>query len=452
MDGDIYARKESCFVHLMKQLAMNTSNEATSIEELGKTAFTWWYEEVRWIFRVIVSAVERFYWDNGFSRAASLAYTSLLSTVPSFALCFGIFASFEQFKKYVSHIEKTLIIKFVPNHDVAMEVSNFLMERTADISGVSVPMLAFFVITVLLLINAIEGAFNETWQVFEPRPWSSRIGIFCAIILIAPLVILSLYVFVVLQLDQWNEGARNGFLDIMYKHLLPFFMVFSALAVLNYLVPKAPVRFKSAIFGAFFTALVFSCAYAGFAVYLEHASYNKLYGAVAAIPIFLVWLYVFWTIVMLGVEATYQAQYLPRSGQAWKRSVHSVGDARMLLATQALVMVTKAFLDGKEMPSDIEVAEKLGCSTVVLKPIIDVLEKARLLARGSSPEQPLTLLRTPSQITVAEVNDVLFKGRQSMRYPGEVAKVFLEFGSGTPAKPISLADLVQLEEESPPIS
>jgi len=213
---------------------------------LSHRAAHWLYGELRWFCRVVLSAGERFYWDNGFSRAASLAYITLLSFVPFFTLGFGILAAFAVSEKYVANIEAFIIRRFVPAPDVAQQIIEFMEQISVQISAVGVPMIVFFVVTSIVLINSIEGALNETWQVFEPRPLGQKLGIFCAIILIVPIFILSVYLFVDLRIRQFfGEGGRH--LDTVFNHLVPFVIAFSAFVFLYYLVPKAPVKFKSAV-------------------------------------------------------------------------------------------------------------------------------------------------------------------------------------------------------------
>jgi membrane protein len=402
--------------------------------------------ELRWLARVVISAAERFYWDNGFSKAAALAYNSLLSLVPIFALSFGMLASFALSQQYVKGVENWLVYKFMPAPEVAAKILEFLSDFSQNMSALNAPMLAFFVITSILLINAIESTFNETWQVYEPRPWTQRIGTFCAIILIAPVMALSIYFFVELRLQPFLEGMQFGAgrtFSKVYNYLLPFFLVFFALVCLYYLVPKAPVKLRAAVCGALLTAIVFMGAYVGFAVYIEHyASYDRLYGTIAAIPIFLLWLYIFWTIVLLGVETCYQAQHLPREGRVWKRTVHSLGDGRMLLAMQALVMIARRFLAGEKMPNDLELAERLGCSTVVLKPALDALQGAQIISCGDTKEKLFTLLRSPDRIGLEEIRGVIFRGGESMRMAREMGKLFLCFDAGGENPEGTLMDIV----------
>ncbi len=423
---------------------MGIGSEVQEIAETPKRAAEWLMDELKWLLRVLFSSVERFYWDNGFSKAASLAYTSLFSLVPFVTLGFGILASFALSQGYIAGVEQFIVNQFVPAPEVAKQLLTFLESAGRNATALGVPMLAFFIISSILLINHVEYALNETWQVFEPRPWVHRVGAFSAIILIAPVLALSAYVFVKLRLEPFLAGFQNTFLHSLYNYLVPFFLIFAAFVCLYYMVPKAPVRIKSTVFGAFFTALLFLTAYAGFAVYIEtNVTYDRMYGAISAVPIFLFWLYVFWTITLLGAEVTYQAQYLPRKGQIWRRSVHSVGDGKMVLAAQALIMIAKAFLEGKRMPDYLEIAERLGCSSVVLRPALDVLARAEIISLGNSREKLFTLMRSPDKITLQEISQVLFKGGSSMNFPAEMASLFKAFQKQNDPERVTLMDLVK---------
>ena len=428
---------------------MEVPSEVQDVVAAPRRFAEWLLDELQWFVRVVLSAGERFYWDNGFTKAASLAYTSLFSLVPFVTLGVVILAPLAFSQGYIEGVEQFIVHQFVPASEVAQQLVDFLHKAGQNASALSGPMLAFFIVSSILLINAIEYALNETWQVFEARPWGHRIGSFSAIILIAPILALSVYVFVKLRLEPFLAGFQDGFLQSTFNYLVPFFLVFGAFVCLYYFVPKAPVRFPSAVFGAFLTAVVFLVAYGGFAYYIEvNVSYDRLYGAIAAIPIFLFWLYIFWTIVLLGAEATYQAQYLPRKGKIWKRSVHSTGDGQMVLAVQALVMICRAFIEGRKLPDYLEIAERLGCSSVVLRPALDALARAEIISLGNSREKLFTLMRSPDKITIEEINEVLFKGRSSMNFPRQMAALFQAFDQRQRAGETTLLDVIRAERDA----
>lgn len=418
----------------------------------------WFISELRWLFRVVVSSADRFYWGNGFSKAASLAYTTLLSLVPITALAFGLLGSFAVSSDKLPEIRRFIFSQFVPSMEAVDSVLHYLGEFSAVISSLNVLVAAFLVVTAIILINSVEYALNEIWQVYEARTFSNRIGIYSAVIVVAPVLALSAYYF-----GKFRVGAALGndtqqwfwYVNAVYTSALPFLIDFVAFFSLYYLVPKAPVQVRSAIFGAFLGGVLFGLAKVGFAVYVERfSSYYTIYQTLAAIPIFLFWLYLAWTIVLFGAEASYQAQYLPRSGKLWKRSVMSVGDAGMVLATQALIMITEAFVAGRRLPNDLEVAETLGCSTVVLKPALDALERAGLIARGGSRDTPLILLRSPDTIALNEIREALFSSRTALHYPREIGRMFQSFEQRDDRAVVTLLDLVRSDgaEVQSPVS
>lgn len=401
------------------------------------------FSESRWVAHVLYSACYRFYWDNGFSRAASLAYSCLLSIIPFFTLGFGMIAYYAA-GDYAHKVQTFIFEHFVPTHDVAIQIIDLLNSLSTHLTsiGKSPPMVAFFVMTSLLLINAIEAALNETWQVHEPRPIVQRIGIFSTIILIVPVIALSGYIFMeVTVMPYYTNQFTSGFLPF----LVPFFITLFAFLFLFYFVPRAPVKFSAALFGAFITAGLFMGAYSGFAFYISFSAYYMtVYSTVASIPIFLVWLYLCWILVLFGAECSYQAQYLPRHGQTWRRSVHSIGDGRLILITQSLIIVARRFLRGEPMPDSLELAEILGCSSVILKPALAALEAADVIVTGEGRDRRISLLRSPDLIYLNDISDTLYKGTQHMRFSKELARLFDAGPSGE--QKITLMDLVRAGE------
>lgn len=403
------------------------------------------YDDLRWFSRAICAAGNRFYWDNGLSKASSLAYSSLLSLVPLMALCFGLLASFTVSKDFVGGVREFLFKQFVPDDKVVGTILIYIQDFSSIMASFNVLAIFLLVITSLLLLNSIESTLNETWQVYTPRPYMQRIGIFSAIILIAPILLVSSYYFAVSKVDPLLNGSGIGSaLRSIYLSVLPFFFDLGVFILLYFLVPKAPVRFKSAFLGALVAALLFAFAKFAFALYLsEFATYDKVYQTLAAIPISLIWLYFAWTIVLFGAEVSYQAQYLPRVGRTWKTSVLGVGDGRLLLAVQALVMIGKAFKKGSRVPNDIEICETLGCSSVVLKPALDSLEQARIIGRTDSRDMQVTLLRDPSQISINQIREALFGGIKPVNFSAELERLFSCLKNETSACELNLDQIIK---------
>jgi membrane protein len=430
----------------MKELIMdeqqsNTKGQAVLID--AKKGIGSSVSELRWIGRVLLSSADRFYWDNGFSKAASLAYSSLLSLIPLTALCFGILAAFMSGgEEYMSQIREFFFKQFVPG-STALDALLPLIERFSS-KMTSLYFIAALLATSLLLLNSIEYTLNQVWQVYETRGITDRIAIFCAIIVLLPVFAFSGY-YTSSKVEPLF--ADFGLLSGVYHDTVPFLIDWVAFVMLYFLVPKAPVRFVPALFGALIASLLFGLAKHWFAFYIiEFSTYERVYESLALVPIFLIWLYVSWTIVLFGAEISYQAQHLPRSGKLWTRSLMSIGDGSMLLAVQSLIVVAKAFSRGQKIPNELEIAEALGCSSLVLKSSLDSLERAGIIMRGDSRDMPLLLMKSPESISVAEIREAVFKKREAMFLGTEISRMYDCFRGRSQAVAISLKDLLSEDQ------
>ncbi len=418
-------------------LEITKSDESSPRRSVGSIIV----DESKWLVRVVLSSADRFYWDNGFSKAASLAYSSLLSLVPLTALCFGILGAFVQTSEHTAEVQRFLFQQFVPSSAVVHDLLPYLQEFSENIRALNIVVISTLVITSLLLLNSIEYALNQVWQVYKTRSLTDRTAIFCAILILVPFFAVSGYY---TSTKVAPLVAEIGPLNVLYQDLLPFLIDFMAFVALYYLVPKAPVKIGPASFGAGCASLMFGTAKFWFATYIiQFASYNTVYGSMALIPVFLFWLYISWTIVLFGAELSYQAQHLPRTGKLWSRSLMTVGDAAMVLSMQTMVLIVRAFKSGQKIPNEIEVAERLGCSSVVLKPSLDALEQAGIIMRGDGRDMPLLLMRSPESITVAEVQYAVFKKRSSMILGLEMSRMYQCFSQEKDPRRVSLTDLIQ---------
>ncbi len=396
--------------------------------------------ELSWLARVVVSACDRFYWDNGFSKAAALAYTSLLSLIPLTALCFGIVAAFLQTPDSMADIQQFIFKQFMPGSTQLHPLLPYIQQFAENMRSLNIVVLTTLVVTSLLLLNSIEYTLNEVWQVFEPRPITERLAIFCAIIVLIPFFAVSGY-YTSTKVEPLFEGL--GIVSTIYRDGLPFLIDFLAFVALYFLIPKAPVRLVPASFGAFTASLLFGCAKHYFALYLvRFASYERVYETISIVPIFLFWLYISWTIVLFGAEVSFQSQHLPRSGKVWKRTLMATGDGAMILAVQTLALVARAYKAGEPPPDEIEIAERLGCSSVLLKPCLDGLQRAGIVMRGDGREMPLLLMRSPEAISVADIQEAVFKKRTGMFLGQELRQMYECFSGGCDPANVSLAQLV----------
>ncbi len=411
--------------------------------------------ECKFFWRVILSSLHRFYWDNGFSKAAALAYTTLFSLVPITVVALAILGSSILANKTVAvEVRNFVVEEFLPGLD--QDLQNQVEVKLEEFGGKIVDLLSFseetytksflvfifLFVSSLLLINSIESQMNQIWQVYEPRSLAHRLSVFCTIIVLAPVFALAAYYAnrILTTTAEQSTGLLYT-MDVFLSHLVPFLVELFAFFCLYYLVPKAPVHRRSAFFGACIAAIFFHISKVVYTDYISNfSSYKLIYDTTSAILIFLFWLYLLWSIVLFGAELSYQVQYLPRNAKLYTRSLLSVGDGLLLLAVQALLMIVKAYEKGDKMPNDLDLCEALGCSSIVLRPAIAALKRAQIISQGSEQGLPITLAKSPESILITDIIKALFLHTRQVICASELRELFRTLDQ-TSQSTLTLADL-----------
>ena len=389
--------------------------------------------DAAWYARVLWSAAYRFYWDNGFSKAAALGYTTLFSLVPITVFGFGILTSVVLAdSEMLSSVRDFIFRQFVPSAAGVDTVLNYLSQFSTQVLGMlqfkgetfqqSSIVLMFLIISCFVLLNSIEYALNEVWQVYESRTINQRISVFCTLIVLVPAFAVSAFIAsITIKGTLLGATEHSG---AMVDFAAPWLIDLFAFSALYFLIPKAPVKIRNALFGGFIAALLFGLAKSGFTTYVAHfSSYEKIYGTISTVLIFLFWMYLSWSIVLFGAEVSYQAQHLSKFGQVWKRKVMSVGNGVYLLALQSLIRLGRSYDAGEAPPTMTLLAEELGCSTIVLRPAIAGLKKAGYI--GQNDQGTISLLKAPDKISLVDIRDAVLSGTDmTLHYSHEISKAF----------------------------
>lgn len=256
----------------------------------------------RWHFLRYVSA--RFNRNYGLSMASALAYTSLLATVPLFAIGLAMLAAFPVFQDARIAIQDWVFENFVPS--VGAQVQAWVLSfvgNAGQLTAVGVVGLAF---TAVMLLVTIEGTLNRIFRVERERTMASRLFVYWTVLTLGPLLVgasISLTGYVEL-VGRWvsSEGlAVPG----AWAQLVPSLLVMMAFTLLYYAVPNRSVRMADAAVGGVVAGLLFAGLRRVFAIYVASGeSYQTVYGALAVIPIFLGWLYLSWVTILVGAEIT----------------------------------------------------------------------------------------------------------------------------------------------------
>ena len=241
--------------------------------------------------------------------AGNLAYVTLLSLVPFIMVFFTILQAFPAFAEGRAALESFIFENFVPH--AGGVVQQYVTEFVANASQMGTVGILFLVLVALLLISNVDKTLNHIWQTPSERRLIFTFAIYWMVLTLGPLLIgsglaASSYL---LALAKYAEDYTPGITTLLLK-LVPFVTSLGTFIILYMVVPNKQVRAKHAVGGALLAALLFELSKKGFALYVaSFPSYQVIYGALAAIPILFVWIYMSWIIVLLGAEFTVQLEY-----------------------------------------------------------------------------------------------------------------------------------------------
>ena len=243
--------------------------------------------------------------DRCFEAAGSLSYKTLLALVPLLAVVIGIVSTFGIFDEWIHRVETYLFTHFVPTK--GEEIQAYLHEFVSRTSGLTGAGSLVLVVIAILLMNTIEQSFNRIWRVRRARSWLNRFVMYWAVLTLGPMLLgasLALTSYFALLSTNAPELLQHIF-ESFWARMAPFLIAWFGFSVMFMVVPHRRVQLKHAVVGALLSALLFELAKAAFVFYVGFSTtYEHLYGALAIIPIFLLWIYVLWVVVLLGASLT----------------------------------------------------------------------------------------------------------------------------------------------------
>ena len=252
-----------------------------------------------------LAVARRFYQERGLQVAASLTYTTLLSLVPLFTVALAVSTAFPVFDETVDALQLFVFENFLPDARGIDTIADQINSFTQNAGRLTAIGIAFFAVTAILLIRTIDDAMNGIFRVQRQRPALQRVLIYWAVLTLGPALVGGS-----LSATSFAVGASFGWLnlDIVAEavlRVLPFVFTCVALMLLYAVVPYRHVPWRHALAGSLLAGIAFEIAKRGFALYLvRFPTYTLIYGAFATIPIFLVWMYLSWAVVLAGAALT----------------------------------------------------------------------------------------------------------------------------------------------------
>ena len=332
------------------------------VTHLVQTLQTWPWLDTLKTLRI------RFREDRLGVTASSLTFTTLISLVPLVAVSLAIFSAFPMFSAFQANVEKYFVQTLVPP-TIAKPVLAGLTQFATKANRLGTVGLVVLVITAIALMLTIDRTLNAIWRVRTPRPIAQRVLLYWAALTLGPLLLGGS-----LTITSYALTASKGFFDTPTVSFLVATLVFLLLglgmACLFHFVPNTSVQWRHALAGGFFVAIGFEVAKRLLGWYLRQIpTYSVVYGAFATVPIFLVWIYLGWVIVLLGAVI---AAYAP-SLQMRVVRMPDIPGAKFHLAVTLLRALNRSRHTVKHGLTLGEMSENLRTDPLQIEPILDTL-------------------------------------------------------------------------------
>jgi membrane protein len=326
---------------------------------------------------------QRFIDDKCFETAGALSYTTLVSLVPLTVAVFAMFSVFPVFASARDTLLDFVFRNFVPaaGRHVQEALTTFA-NNARGLTGISILVMLFSALSMMI---SIEDRLNRIWRVKQPRGWGPRLVLYWAALSLGPILIVggiaaTSYV-TAMPLLQGAAGQINSIGHPLLS-VLPFVVTFATLWLMYSFIPNCKVSRQDAAIGALLGAVLFEVVRWGFSLFVHRAqTYQMIYGAaLAAIPIFLLWIYLSWVIVIFSASIAASASAFDY--HAPKRMLPR--GAELL----GLLVVLRHFIDAQRSGASVDQAGIRVCEPYLPSHLIaeyfDDLQQAELIQRGET--------------------------------------------------------------------
>jgi membrane protein len=342
-------------------------------------------------------------------HAASLTFATLVSLVPLLTLAFAVLKGFGGGEEASARLSESMAAMPQQFRDFVQQMVDLVMKanfRTLGWVGVAV-----LFVTAVQVLGSIEASFNRVWGVASSRTIWRKFTNYVSVTVVVPVLIMTAFA-VSATLKNQVVAAHLSESAWAYRALLratPLATVWVAFFLLFVFMPNTHVSKRAAGFSALLSAvfwLGWQRVYINMQVALS--KYDAVYGTFASVPIFLLWLYVSWMIILLGAEIAFAVQnhntyHMERS--AAQASVES----RITLAVAAVLAAARAFQGGRAMLNASAYAQEHRVPIRLLNDVVGLLERGGLMAELADQPSTYVLLRAPEQVVVKQVVDLVLR-------------------------------------------
>ena len=337
------------------------------------------FYDKKW-FQFVIFVLRRFEANNCREQAGSLTYTTLFAVVPMLTVFLVIISSIKALEPARQQLQQLIYSNFLPKTSIAFDKAlNAFTEKSSNLTIIGI---LFLFVTTVMMLTSIETAFNRIWRVKETRNGLVGFMRYWTIISLGPILLGSAFV-ISSTLASMNVLSNNfaGYeVDgAALLWLISFGLTVFGFFTLYWTIPNRSVPIRSAMIAAVFSAVAFELVKSLFGFVMSNfTSYELVYGAFAAVPIFLLWIFISWNIVLLGVEISYALTAFHTDKVQTRHPV--------LMLLDILELFYKKQKLGESV-KDIEALDILGRGEIGRWPTyVLLLEKQNLIKRTDSDE------------------------------------------------------------------
>ncbi len=378
--------------------------------------------------------------DNCPVHAKSLTYTTLLSIVPLFVVVFSLFDAFGRLEDDKEKLIGLISENLVPGQDV--QIIEYITNFSANLESGTVSIVGiFFLLWVAIsFLSTIERSFNQIWDVRQQRPFRMRFLLFWFMVSVGPMLLafsISMSA-AVLGTEFFKQILSIPIFGGLMTFFIPFAPTCIFFSALYWFMPNTRVTVKSAFTGGIIGGILFEIVKVLFALYvglIASSKYGRIYGSLAAVPIFMISLYVSWIIVLFGAEVSYVAQHF---GIYKERKAHLSNVAvDPYIAIRLVYAIAEPFSRGGNPLLSEELVRKYGFPYTQVIDLLDRLEQGEILCRVEGKKIGYIPARSLDTISVGDVVEVI-KGK-SLKVPPQYSdkvssylqEVFQRFNDST---------------------
>ncbi len=346
-----------------------------------------------------LTLARRFREDRLALTAGSLTFTSVISLVPLATVMLALFSAFPIFSTLQDTLQRYFVANLFPDV-IAKAVLGAITQFSSRASRLGTVGLIALLFSAIALMLTIDRALNAIWRVRKPRPIAQRVLVYWSAVTLGPLLL-----GVSLTATSYAVSAARGYAGIVPQGfgyvlaVLEFVLIALGVSALFHYVPNTHVRWRHALIGGLFVAIGFAGAKRLLALYFGTVpTYNMIYGAFATVPIFLVWIYLTWVIVLLGAVV---AAYAPVAGMQIARWPAGAG-SRFLLGLAIVRALRRAAQAGATGLSAGALSKALSIDPLQIDPLLETLIDIDWIGRLDEPGEARYVLLVDPATTLAE--------------------------------------------------